>query len=229
MSPPVKRLCFVGTVLCCLALVTDGAFGQSAVRGWRDRLVVSAPLPGTTAAERAVYLRLDTTVVSFTFNDQPLEEALDFLSTLGGVNIVLDRRKVEEGKTVTLKLTNVTLATAVKLITEQLELKWIVRDGVVYISDEEGTRREPVTIVYDVADLLAMPPNFQGPNIELQSITGGRGGSGTGTNTGSISPWGETEDNPEADEHKTREELLQELVDLIRSVIEPGSWDETGR
>lgn len=226
MRHPAKLPAVVGIVLLCLALGVAEVSAQGRVRGWRDRLVVSAPLPGMTRAERAVYQRLDTTVVSFTFNDQPLEEALDFLSTLGGVNVVLDRRKVEEGKTITLKLTNVTLSTAIKLITEQVELKWIVRDGVVYISDEEGTRREPVTIVYDVADLLAMPPNFQGPNIELQSITGGRGSSSTGGNTG-FTPF-EEEDDPEAEDHKTREELLQELVDLIRSVIEPGSWEETG-
>ena len=223
----LAKLCaFVGTVCLVLALVGADAAAQARIRGWRDRLVVSAPLPGMTRAERAVYQRIETTVVSFSFNDQPLEEAIDFLGTLGGVNIVLDRRKVEEGKTVTLKLTNVTLATAIQLITEQVELKWIVRDGIIYISDEEGTRREPVTVVYDVADLLAMPPNFRGPNIELQSISGNRGGTG---GDAVRNPWGEGDDDVETDDHKTREELLQELVDLIRSVIEPDTWDEGTR
>ena len=215
---------FVGIACLILALAAADVAAQGKVRGWRERLIVSAPLPGTTRAERAVYQRIETTIVSFTFNEQPLEEALDFLSTLGDVNIVLDRRKVEEGKTVTLKLNNVTLATAIKLITEQVELKWIVRDGLIYISDEEGTRREPVTIVYDVSDLLAMPPNFKGPEIQLESLSGNRGGSGTSSTGSGI--WGDEEEGKEADEHKTREELLKELVDLIRSVIATGTWEE---
>ena len=216
---------FVGMVCLVVALAAADGAAQGRVRGWRERLIVSAPMPGTTRAERAVYQRIETTIVSFTFNEQPLEEAIDFLSTLGGVNIVLDRRKVEEGKTVTLKLNNVTLATAIKLITEQVELKWIVRDGVIYISDEEGTRRDPVTVVYDVSDLLAMPPNFKGPAIELQSLSGNRGGTGSTSGTGG-GFFGDEDDDKETDEHKTREELLKELVDLIRSVIAAGTWDE---
>lgn len=199
------------------------------VLGFAGGTAVAAGLPGTTAADRLVYQKLDTTIVSFTFNEQPLEEALDFLQTLGKVNIVLDKRKVEAGKTITLKLSDVALVTAVRLLTEQVALKWIVRDGVVYISDEEGTKQEPITMVYTVDDLLAVPPNFEGPTFELQNISGNRGGSSggggggssiftdTGTGTGGA---GETEE-----QKKSREELLTELVDLIKQVIEPGTWE----
>jgi len=213
----------VGAVLVVLALVAGSAVAQQRVVAYRDRLIVSAPLPGQSALDVAVRQKLDTTIVSFVFNEQPLQEAIDFLSTLGSVNIVVDRRQVEEGKTVTLKLTNVTLTTAIKLITEQVELKWIVRDGVVYISDEEGTKQEPVTVVYDVADLLAMPPDFKGPTIELQSIGSNRGGGTTGGGLDSIISTGDDPDD--VDSRQTREELLQELVELIRTVIEPGTWE----
>ena len=196
-----------------------------------NALLAAGSLPGLTASDRLVYQKLETTIVSFTFNEQPLEEAINFLATLGDVNIVIDRKKVEAGKTVTLKLTNVPLLTAVKLVTEQAGLKWIVREGVVFLSDEEGTKREPVTIVYDVADFLAIPPNFKGPNIELQSIgaaaaRGGSGGSGGGGIFGGDS---EEESDETDDSKKSSEELLKELVDLIKSVIEPGTWDaDTG-
>ena len=163
---------------------------------------------GVTLSDQAVTQKLDTTIVSFTFSEQPLEEAVEFLQTLAGVNIVLDKRKVEAGKTVTLKLANVELVTAVKLITEQVGLKWIVRDGVIFISDEEGTKQEPVTVVYDVSDLLTVPPNYQGPEMELQSISANRGGSG-GSSSGSI--FGDTgnADTGNDDAKKSREELLK--------------------
>jgi len=223
-----KLVALVGTVALVLAAATSQFSAAPVVRGFQDRLIVSAPRLGLSAADRAVYQKLDGTIVSFTFNEQPLEEAIDFLGTLGNLNIVLDRRKVEAGKTITLKLTNVTLTTAVKLITEQVGLKWVVREGVVFISDEEGTTQEPVTLVYDVSDFLAVPPDFQGPNIELQNITGNRGGRGsTGTGGGGI--WeDQTGSAKEKESAKTRDELLQDLVDLIQSVIEPGTWEEAG-
>jgi len=184
---------------------------------------------GWTAKDATVYAKLEDTIVSFTFSDQPLTEAIDFLQTLGGVNIVVDRKKVEEGKNVTLKLNNVPLSTALKLVTEQAELKWVVRDWVVLISDEEGTKQEPVTVVYPVDDLLAIPPDFEGPTMELQNINQQNSGTGSGTGGSSGSSiFGDGEDNPEDEVMKDREELLQELVDLIKAVIEPGTWDEGG-
>jgi hypothetical protein len=180
--------------------------------------------PAASAQNRQIERKLDDTVVSFSFTDQPLQEALDFLGTLGGVNIVLDRRQAEDAQTVTLKLSNVTLRTALKFLTEQVELRWIVRDGLVFISDEEGTRQEPVTAVYEVGDLLVQPPDFEGPAIELQSLN-----RSSGTNsTDNPNPWGEKDDETkETDIAKTRDEMLQDLVELIQQVIEPGTWEDT--
>ncbi len=202
----MKRISLAFGVVLALALAGSAAFGA-------------------TAADRAVYQKLDTTIVTFTFSEQPLEEAIDFLQTLAGTNIVLDKRKVEAGKTVTLKLANAELVTAIKLITEQVGLKWVVRDGVIFISDEEGTKLEPVTVVYDVSDLLTVPPNHEGPTFELQNITASRGGTSGGGSGSSIFA---TDDTAGADTEakKSQEELLTELVDLIKQVIMPGTWEE---
>jgi len=82
-----------------------------------------------------VQQQLENTIVSFTFDEQPFTEAIDFLQTLGNVNIVIDRSQVKpKDMTVTLKLTNVPLKTAVKLCVEQLALRYTIRDGIVFIS-----------------------------------------------------------------------------------------------
>jgi type II secretory pathway component GspD/PulD (secretin) len=225
MKKMARFVAFAAVALVVLAGLSGGLSAQSRVSGFGDRVVVTGSGPGWTAADRRVFQRLESAVVSFSFNEQPLQEAVDFLATLGGVNIVLDRNKVEQGKTVTLRLTDVTLTTAIKLLTEQVALKWVVRDGVVFISDEEGTRREPVTVVHDVSDLLATAPDFAGPDMQLQVVN-------SQSNTGSedvLGPrWQPTpNDRQAADQEvvKTRDELLQELVDLIREVIAPGTWD----
>ena len=71
--------------------------------------------------------------------------------------------------------------------------------------------------MHDVNDLLAIPVNFTGPSFNLSSLS--RAGDSGGN---PLFP--EEADEPES-EQKTREELLQELVDLIQDVIEPGTWD----
>ena len=210
-----RRKLAIFVAVCVVAAMVAGA------------AVVSAQGVGLTRSDRQVQQQLENTIVSFTFNDQPLQEALDFLATLGSVNIVMDKRKAEEGKTVTLKLSNISLDTALKLITEQVALKWTVKDGIVFISDEEGVKQEPITVVYDVSDLLAMPPNFESPTFDLASLTAqanSRGG-GTGGSTG-IFGSSDSDKSKSEDVTKTQEQLLQDLVDLIKQVIEPGTWDE---
>lgn len=213
-------LTVVAIGLLVAALTGVEADAQTRVRGYPSYGVVSISRPGFTAKDQVVYRRLDETVVSFTFNEQPLVEALEFLATLGEVNIVLDRRKVEEGKSVTLRLKDVTLATAVNLIAEQVELKWTVKDGVVFVSDEEGVKQEPVTVVYDVRSLLAQPPDFEGPEIDLGEI----GRSDTTDEDGGGGWPGESEPREDEEKAKTRAEMMDELVQLIRAVIEPGTW-----
>lgn len=219
-----------GTCLAVLAalVIAAPAWGaEPAVVGWRERVVITASLPGLTAADRVVRQKLDETIVSFTFNEQPLEEAMDFLAALAHVNIVIDHRKVEAGKTLTLKLSDVSLLTALKLAVEQVSLKWTVRDGVVIISDEDGIKTDPVTVVYDVSDMLAVPPNFDGPTIELGAIgTSVAANRESKTTSGSDWTGGIVEEPKEKkDTEKTREELLQEIVELVKQMIESGTWD----
>jgi len=209
----------VGALLVVMGLALPQVAAQSRVRGFPDYGVVSVTRPGVTPRDDRVYQRLETGLISFTFNEQPLAQAIDFLATVGNVNIVLDRSKADGAATVTLKLRDVSLRTALDFVTEQAELKWVVKGGVVFVSDEEGTTLKPVTVVYDVRHLLHRPPDFEGPEIELGSLA--RSGSEDDQPT-----WPEPEDDPEKEQEKTREELMDELVQLIREVIAPGSWDD---
>ncbi|KPJ51922.1 MAG: hypothetical protein AMS16_07135, partial [Planctomycetes bacterium DG_58] len=190
-------------------------------RDWKElsdrrlRAVERAEITGKPR-DRKVRQQLEETIVTFTFNEQPLAEAIDYLQTLGSVNIVPDRSKLEDpDQTITLKLANVPLGTAIKLLAEQLGLRYVIRDGIVFISDEEGIKRPLETNTYDVRDLVADIPNFRGPTFELQNIRGGRGG------TGSI--FGDEEEDE--GEERSAEEGLKNLESLIRQVVAPGTWE----
>jgi hypothetical protein len=98
-----------------------------------EKRLAEAKLNPRSAKTKA---KLDSVIVSFTFNEQPLDQALEFLQTLGGVNIALDRRRFDPEKTsVTLKLTNMPLRTALVLLADGIGARACLRDGVVYITD----------------------------------------------------------------------------------------------
>jgi len=209
----------VGIAVLAVLLAGSNAFARTVVRGYPSYGVVSITRPGRTAADERVYEKLEDTIVTFTFSDQPLAEAIDFLQVLSGENIVLDRRHVDEGKTVTLKLKDVSLKTALNFVTEQVALKWVVTDGVVVIGDEESTRQKPVTVVYDVLHLLARPPDFEGPEIDLGMM------NRTESGAKEWNPFPREKTLEQPDRQKTREELTDELVEVIRATIAPESWE----
>ena len=127
--------------------IVHGVVFISDARGVREKLYPPPPTPPMVAKDqlpaedRPVFDQLDQTIVSFTFNEQPVADAIDFFATLGKVNIVLDRGKLEKDQTVTLKLNNVKLATALELLAEQLDLRYTIRERVVFVSDEEGVAK----------------------------------------------------------------------------------------
>ena len=121
----------------------------------RSRPVMRVDFPADRPENRKVLDVLEKKIVSVSFDEQPVKDALTFLQTLGEINIVLDRAKLEDpDQTVTLKVKDVPVGTVIKLLTEQISLHYVVRDGIVFISDEEGVRQYPLTAVYDVRDLL---------------------------------------------------------------------------
>lgn len=131
---------------------------------------------------------LDETRVNVDFSEVPHLKALEQLARMGDINIVPDRARFEDPEAaVTLRLKDVSLGTALRLLVGQMGMEHAVRDGVVLVSDDEGLREPPVLAVYDVMDLLK------------QHL-------------------GEERRNPE--------EMLNDLIDLIKQTIEPGNWDE---
>ena len=176
------------------------------------------------SGDRRVRQVLSSTIVSFSFEDQPVAEVVEYLGTLGDINVVLDHGKIEPGQTVTLKLKNVSMETAIKFVSESIGMKYVIRDGVVLISDEEGTKQEPMTRVYEVLDLVTETPDFAGPNFELGQLSGS-GSGGTSTNQ---SPWTNTTTTGTEEQSATLQERTEALVELIKQVIEPGTWEEGG-
>lgn len=96
--------------------------------------------------------------VSVNFADTPLETAIDELAKSAGSDIRLDRAalrdaRIREREPVTLKLTERKLATVLEALVLDLELTWILRDGVLWMTTPDVAETFLRTAVYDVRDL----------------------------------------------------------------------------
>lgn len=98
------------------------------------------------------------------------------------------------------------------------DLKWIVRDGHVLITTAEAAFGAPTTKSHDVSDLLFGLSNFSGPKIQKIRVPGSKNRTG-----------GPSDENP----YGANLEAVQlippdEITNLIRDTIAPGTWDTPG-
>jgi hypothetical protein len=113
-------------------------------------------------------------------NDQTrIQDLLQWLSDITGVNIVLDG-KAREGKSdtdLTVQQYSLAAPLSVKeildLITSTKGLGWKVSHGVVLVTTPEQVRGAPVLDLYDVKDITAGIVDFPAEDINLQPSGGG--------------------------------------------------------
>ena len=171
------------------------------------------------------------------FKEVAFADAVDYLRDVTGLNISVNWRALEEAgisKTdpVTLRLKNVTVRQVLKLMLQNVapgKLAYFVDGNVLHVTTLELSRKNMVTRIYHVEDLITDLPQFeQAPNFNLESsgANGGQSGGGGGS-TGLFGDKG-GQGGQKEDAGKTREERAQELIDLITSTIERDVWDVNG-
>ena len=123
------------------------------------------------------------------FIDTPLSDVIEYLKDLHGIEIQLDKKKLEElgvasDTPITRSLKGVTFRSALRLILHELDLTYLVDNEVLLITTQEAADQKLKTKVYPVADLvlpirqLSMPGGM-GPSM-LNTGGGGGGGGGMG-------------------------------------------------
>jgi hypothetical protein len=163
---------------------------------------------------------LDKQIPQVQFDGTPLSEVIDFLRDATGANIFVNWRALEnEGvrkdTPVTARFRQITAGKAIRVLLDnaggaKAELGYTIDDGVVTVSTVEDLERDTETRVYDVRDLIVPIPDY--PFEEFDAIG--------------------VDDKPAAakdDKGRTREQLTEEVMKLIRETIEPKAWDKTCR
>ncbi|MEM9657139.1 MAG: hypothetical protein AAF961_02150, partial [Planctomycetota bacterium] len=112
------------------------------------------------------------------YNETPLAQVIEGLSTLTGVNIYLDPLGLaQEGVRSDTPVTfpplqdEISLKSALQLILEPLHLSYTIKDEVLKITSEQIRDGDTYTEVYSVADLVIPIPNFVPTNnMGLQGL-----------------------------------------------------------
>jgi tetratricopeptide (TPR) repeat protein len=164
----------------------------------------------------AINRKLDTMKIDLAFENTKLEDILAFIRDFSGLNILLDaavRDKVDPDKPVTFKVKDLVLKNVLKLLLSQFGLDFhITEEKVVLLTDPKKAGGGSVLELHDIRDILVKLQDFAGPRVELVSPQKGGGGPLTGATF--------TLDEPK--ESSVGEE---QIVDLIKENISPGTWE----
>lgn len=100
-------------------------------------------------------------IINVDFKETPLNQVVADIRTWHGLNIVLDRpaladEGIAETRPITMRLTNVSLRTALNLLTHDARLTYMIRDEIIVITTEQTARGKVLTKIYTVSDLVGV-------------------------------------------------------------------------
>jgi type II secretory pathway component GspD/PulD (secretin)/tetratricopeptide (TPR) repeat protein len=189
-----------------------------------------------TPENRAVLSGLNSArIPSVAFNDNALQDVLQFIHTITQQNVDVDWASLEDAgiqrdTPVSLNLTNVTAKTLLDRVVDKVsgadrsnQADWGVIDGVVTVASRERLNKNTALVIYDVRDLLIDVPDYTDvPRIDLQQALQSSQGGGGGQ-----SPF---RDNQNDQNQRVRDidEKLNELISIITTNVDFDGWQENG-
>jgi type II secretory pathway component GspD/PulD (secretin) len=141
------------------------------------RADAAAATPRPAAPGRApIVSKLANLRVTLEFNDTPLEDVIEFVRQFTQLNILIDASVTEKhgknGVKITMKVKDLPLGSAFKLMLETQGLTMVYRDRVLLVVTEDRANQTLVMQVYDVRDLMMKVNDFPGPEISLEPLRG---------------------------------------------------------
>jgi len=207
-------------------------------KNWREISARRAGIEGSGGTDEDFELNrvLDTIQPEVDFDELPFDQAVDFLTDLNQMNIAVDwddlaSSGIDRDRPISIRLNDVKLRTVLSEVLTQVggdvPLKYAVGEGLVRVATKEKLDRDKHILVYDIRDLIVNIPRFaRGPQLDL---TGAKQNEldQAGDRGGLFDRWG-GDLEATAREGEPDEEIVDEIMDLVRTTVEPDSWRETG-
>jgi len=188
--------------------------------------------------DRAVRRRLNEPVDEIQIGGKGLGQALEELRDLKNLNLhvnwpALAKARVTPETKVSAHLKNVRLEKVLTLLLEdaggtEARLGFAVDEGVVTISTQADLNEKTVDVVYDVRDLLFDIPEFAAPSLELGELRQAAIADNRKLSWGDSLFPEESGEKVESGQTPAPKPAVQELLDLIRERVCPGTWREQG-
>ncbi len=185
-------------------------------------------------ADRRVLATLNNTPMPVNFQDNTLENVLNFIGTFAKIDMDVDWDSLEEigidrETTVSLNLKHANAKTVLDRVLEKVstdpitQADWAIIDGMLQIASEDRIRRHTIMVPYEIRDLVFEVPDYtDAPTIDLQSVLQNSQGGGGGS-----SPFDQTNNDLGFDQQP-----LQDRIDKIKEIIvrnvDEESWPEGG-
>jgi type II secretory pathway component GspD/PulD (secretin) len=163
---------------------------------------------------REVRNRLEAVRTQVQFSETKLTDAINWLHSISGVNIVITQAAIEGKSDADLTIEKLSLDQAVpvrqilQLICQLKGMAWNIENGVVQITTPQAAQGAPVVQLYDVKDLATPIANFPGDEVNLD-------------------PKGEHQTTEEAKEPQP-EFVLDQIADLITNNVDKSAWEAGG-
>ena len=173
-----------------------------------------------------------TTPLSLTFDQIPLEDALDAVAQTAGVSMHVSWRAlllsgVDQLTPVTVTVEGMTMRVMLDLIVEDVSadldkfaaVYWYVEDGIIRVTTGRVMNEKLIVRTYHIGDMLMEAPDFIGPRIDMSYVTD-EPGSG-----GSIF----VDDGTETESPAERREATKEaIIESVTSLLEDDMWTSGG-
>jgi len=120
--------------------------------------------------EKMIELKLNKPV-TVDFKNAPLDQVIDDLRVMSGMNIVADRAALEEAnipinKLVSLKVDNLSMKNVMNILLKQVHLTHVIEDDVLKITTEKHAKGKLIQRVFSVADLVIPIDNYAIPESQ---------------------------------------------------------------
>ncbi len=165
-------------------------------------------------------------IVELAYDQTPLGDVIDDIRLLTQANIAVNWRSLAEhditpSTPVSLQLIDVSVATLLNVLTDDLSgsrgtfasVYWLVdEDGLIRIATGQALNRTLETHAYGIGDLLMEVPNFHGPRLNLDVSAQSR------------SLYSDGERGLADDSYDTR----QQIIDLVKATLDEEMWRPEG-
>lgn len=164
--------------------------------------------PGTRTKSE-VELLLQQQKISLDIHEATLSDVIDLVREMTSLQILLSPSAIKQAgdHTLTMRLSDVPVQTALGFILSQYDLTTTYEQGILMIVPRKEWEARSHLEVYDVKDVLTRIPDFPGPSIELSAAEGSPGVI--------VAP-------EEPEKPLTSED---QLLDIIQKATGPARWD----